>query len=92
VNGLIAAVHDGTARAIVSRLSVGSAPDRLLQMSQAPRAELIVLGKRPRHWLADLFLDRGMASRMLAEGASDLLLVPEQGERNPQLSERTGCR
>jgi nucleotide-binding universal stress UspA family protein len=61
---------------IAARVALGHAPRRLLEMSGAARAGLIVLGKRPRHWLADLLLDRGVARTLLAEAQSDVLLVP----------------
>ena len=66
----------GHAANVEPRLVAGSAPDRLLEMARATRAGLIVLGKRPGHWLADFFLDRGVARRVLAEAPSDVLLVP----------------
>lgn len=67
-------VHESTG--VAARVAVGHAPRRLLEMGGAARAGLIVLGKRPRHWLADLLLDRGVARTLLAEAASDVLLVP----------------
>jgi len=76
MNDLIAAGCGHEANVITPRLVVGSAPDRLLEMGRVSRAGLIVLGKRPRHWLADLFLDRGIGRRMLAEAPNDVLLVP----------------
>ena len=79
MNHLIAAACGHEANAVVPRIVVGSAPERLLEMGGAARAGLIVLGKRPRHWLADLFLDRGVARRVLAEAPSDVLFVPTGG-------------
>ena len=76
LNHLIAAGWGREAAAVPRRLAVGHAPHRLLEMGSAARAGLIVLGKRPRHWLADLFLDRGIARTVLAEARSDVLLVP----------------
>jgi nucleotide-binding universal stress UspA family protein len=76
MNDLIAAACGHEANAVAPRLVVGSAPERLLEMGGAARAGLIVLGKRPRHWLADLFLDHGVARRVLAEAPSDVLFVP----------------
>jgi nucleotide-binding universal stress UspA family protein len=76
MNDLIAAACGHEANAVAPRLLVGSAPDRLLEMGRAARAGLIVLGRRPRHWLADFFLDRGVGRRVLAEARSDVLLVP----------------
>ena len=76
LNDLIAAGWGREAAAVARRLAVGNAPHRLLEMGSAARAGLIVLGKRPRHWLADLFLDRGIARTVLAEARSDVLLVP----------------
>jgi nucleotide-binding universal stress UspA family protein len=76
MNDLIAAACGHEANAVVPRIVVGSAPDRLLELGRATRAALIVLGKRPGHWLADFFLDRGVARRVLAEASSDVLLVP----------------
>lgn len=68
----------GLEAASAPQLVVGNAPHRLLEMGGAARAGLIVLGKRPRHWLADLFLDRGVARTVLAEARSDVLLVPSK--------------
>lgn len=79
MNDLIAAACGHEANAITPRLVVGSAPDRLLEMGRAARAGFVVLGKRRRHWLGDLFLDRGVARRVLAESPSDVLLVPTRG-------------
>ena len=76
MNDLIATACGHAANAVEPRVVVGSAPDRLLEMARATRAGLIVLGKRPGHWLADFFLDRGVARRLLAEAPSDVLLVP----------------
>jgi nucleotide-binding universal stress UspA family protein len=76
MNDLIAAACGHEANAVVPRIVVGSATERLLDMGGAARAGLIVLGKRSRHWLADLFLDRGVACRVLAEAPGDVLFVP----------------
>ena len=79
LNDLIEAACGHEANAVVPRIVVGSAPERLLEMGAAARAGLIVLGKRSRHWLADFFLDRGVACRVLAEAPGDVLLVPGGG-------------
>jgi len=78
MNHLIAAACGHEANAVVPRIVAG-APERLLEMRDAARAGLIVLGKRSRHWLADFFLDRGFARRVLLEAPSDVLLVPTDG-------------
>jgi nucleotide-binding universal stress UspA family protein len=61
---------------VAPRVVGGYAPQRLLEMGAATRTGLIVLGKRPNHWFADLFLDSGVARTVLAEAPSDVLLVP----------------
>lgn len=76
MNDSIAAACGCEANAVTPRLLIGSAADRLLDIGRAAHVGLIVLGKRPRHWLADLFLDRGVARRVLAEAPGDVLLVP----------------
>jgi nucleotide-binding universal stress UspA family protein len=68
----------GHEAAAAPQVVAGNAPHRLLEMGVAARTGLIVLGKRPRHWLADLFLDRGIARTVLAEARSDVLLVPSK--------------
>ena len=80
MNELIQAACGHQANAVAPCLVVWSAPNRLLEMGRAARAGLIVLGKRPGHWLADFFLDRGVARRVLAEASGDVLLVPNAGE------------
>lgn len=79
MNELITAACGHEADAVVPRLAVGSAPDRLLEIARATRTGLIVLGKGPGHWIADFFLDRGIARRIMAEASSDLLLIPTSG-------------
>jgi nucleotide-binding universal stress UspA family protein len=72
---LFAAAREHVAGAI-PHLVFGNAPARLLDMAEATRTGLIVLGQRRGHWLANLFLSRGIVGRMLAEGSSDVLLAP----------------
>jgi nucleotide-binding universal stress UspA family protein len=74
--GLIAASQDRDHEPASPRVLSGYAPQRLVELGAASRANLIVLGRRSRHWLADLLLDRGMARTVVDEGRSDVLLVP----------------
>jgi nucleotide-binding universal stress UspA family protein len=78
IGRLFAAAREHVAGAI-PHLVFGNAPARLLDMAQATRTGLIVLGQRRGRWLADLFLSRGIVQRMLDEGPGDVLLAPVGG-------------